>query len=743
MEKQRLKQHKERTSWRYFFPFQLLVLHIKKNHLLLVLWALLFGFATQFIAAKFGVPQQFLVPEYRGASGIVSFGIVGFALGGFITGFNLYTYIMHGYRFPFIATLSRPFHKFSLNNFVLPALFIITYAICSFRFQVNNELIAPAKAAINIFSLFVGITFFQLLSYFYFSLTNKDASAFGKGQKRFAQEKAPVESILHPKMRWSRWRNRTIKWHVETYMSRVHKLSRARDSQHYDKAILERVFSQNHINASRFEVALIISFLIIGFFRNYEYCVIPAAASALLFFTIIIMLLSVLHSWIKGWTLTIFIALFIGLNFFYTEFKWISVESRAIGLNYQTEPTPYHPHLIKTSQDTIKKDIAQTIQILENWKKKTGEARPKLVVIDCSGGGSRSAFWTMRSLLYADSICNNNLLDHTVMFTGASGGMFGAAYLRELMWLQQTEDINIQDTVYSERMAKDLLNPVILSIATNDWFIRLNKIQDGENTYTQDRATTFETQFHRNTNNILNKRLEDYSAAEFDATIPMMILSPTIVNDGRRLLISAQPMSYLTSKSTIHSLPEDIEYSRFFARHQPGRLQWVTALRMNATFPYIFPMTSMPTEPKMEIMDAGLRDNFGMKTTAQFLHTFRDWIEENTSGVIIVQARDLPKYMDLGNKESSLFGKFTAPLGTIYGNMTKSQDYNNDQMLEYLRSGYPTAIDLVSFELHQDPETQISLSWHLTQREKAHIRQATTNNYYLQQLEVLRSLLEK
>jgi len=96
---------------RFFFPFQLLILHFKKNHFLLFFWLLLFGFTTGVLASKFGVPQQFLIPEYRGASGILSFYIVGFALGGFITAFNLYSYIMHGYRFPFIATLNRSLSK--------------------------------------------------------------------------------------------------------------------------------------------------------------------------------------------------------------------------------------------------------------------------------------------------------------------------------------------------------------------------------------------------------------------------------------------------------------------------------------------------------------------------------------------------------------------------------------------------------------------------------------------------------
>lgn len=591
----------------------------------------------------------------------------------------------------------------------------------------------------NLTAFVAGVVLFQLISYIYFTYTNKDATAFIKA-RRIKSE--PVDAMLHHRTVWYK-KTRTARWHVETYMSSIHKINLARESSHYTKAILEQVFSQNHINAARFELVLVVSFLLVGFLRVYEFFIIPAAASSILLFTMMLMLLSALHSWIKGWTLTIFIVLLIALNFFHKDLKWLTLESKAIGMNYETGRTPYQPQHIQTSEIKVREDIAHTVAILEKWKKKLGQDKPAMVIIDCSGGGTRSAYWTMRSIQYAQRLCENKLLDHTVLFTGASGGMFGAAYIRELMLQEQSGKASVLDTVACENMAKDLLNPVILSLATNDWFFRFRKVDDGNFSYSADRATAFEQQFHKNTHRILDKRLVDYTQPEQEAIIPMMVLSPTIVNDGRRLLISAQPMSYLTKNINHTGLPEDIEFTSFFRQHEPERLQWLTALRMNATFPYIFPMTTLPSEPAMEIMDAGIRDNFGMKTTAQFIHSLQDWIGQNCSEVVILQVRDLPKYMDLGAEESSLFSKFTAPLGSIYGNMTKGQDYNNDQMLEYLRTGFPVPIHLISFELAQTVETHVSLSWHLTQSEKKHIRQATNDNLFLQQMEVLRSIIKR
>src|SRR5438045_1014070 len=108
----------------YSFPIQLLIALLKKNYLLLMYWVVLFGWITGSMSNTFGIPYLFLDPEYMGYVGFSSFFIMGFATGCFIMVFNISSYIVNGYRFPFIATLSRPFLKFSLNNFIIPLLFV-------------------------------------------------------------------------------------------------------------------------------------------------------------------------------------------------------------------------------------------------------------------------------------------------------------------------------------------------------------------------------------------------------------------------------------------------------------------------------------------------------------------------------------------------------------------------------------------------------------------------------------------
>jgi hypothetical protein len=186
-------------------------------------------------------------------------------------------------------------------------------------------------------------------------------------------------------------------------------------------------------------------------------------------------------------------------------------------------------------------------------------------------------------------------------------------------------------------------------------------------------------------------------------------------------------------------IQENVEFARLYSEHDAMRLHFSSALRMNATFPYVTPMAVLPSEPVMEVMDAGIRDNFGWKTTYRFIYEMRDWIESNTSGVVIVQVRDLPRDKELGERSSTLINKFSAPLGGIYGNLTRTQDYNGDEVLQVMKGELRVPIETIQFQLEQSREVQVSLSWHLTQSEKNYIRNAVYEPYFQSELERLKA----
>ena len=741
----------QRRQWRYFFPFQLLLLHLKKNHFLLGVWVLLFAVVTGNLGQGIGIPQQFLVPEYLGHTGMLSFAMLGFSIGGFISGYNLFTYMRHGYRFPVIATLSRPFHKFCINNFLLPAIFIVVYLIASARFQSIRECIPPVHVILNLFAFLVALVFFQFLSYFYFLYTNKEATAFGsheEGDASKGSEDSPVDSTIHSPMHWISNRLIGHKWRVDSYMSSVVRVSWARDGRHYKREILQRVFRQNHINASRFELLILISFLFLGAMASNEWFILPAAASLMLFFTMLIMVISALHSWLRGWTLTVVVAFVALLNLAHNHLTWFHNPTKAYGLNYEVAPVAYQPTSMFIDSMEVQADVTHTEDILHRRLHAVvsdGLTKPKLVILNHSGGGTRSAYWTMRAIPYADSICNGKLLKQTVLMTGASGGLVGAAYLRELMLQMESGRVDLNDPQYRENMGMDLLNPVMLAATTGDWFIRYRRLNDDGYSYSKDRATALEEQLERNTGGAFNKRLGDYTLPEKEGRIPLLILTPTIANDGRRLIVGSQPYGYLCSDSKLPNedgiLNENIEFARMFSAHDAMHLRFASALRMNATFPYVTPMALLPSEPPLEIIDAGIRDNYGWKTTCRFIHAMRSWIEANTSGVVIVQVRDLPRDKDLKDDSSTLFSTFSAPLEGIYGNLTRTQDYTGEEALQLLKSGLQVPVETIRFQLEQSKEQQVSLSWHLTRAEKNYIYQSVEEDFFKSELNRLKKLL--
>lgn len=717
----------------FFFPVQLLVLHVKKNHFLLFFWLLLFGYTTGVLGGKYGVDHQFLFPEYFGRNSPMAFFILGFTLGGFVLAFNLYSYILHGFRFPFIATLNRPFLKFTYNNFIIPVAFVITWCAQSYRLQMEEELVSVPEAMANIAGMLLGLLIFSFLMLLYFGLTNQSAPKLSRKMGHATEGENLVTATLHKRGNWYPSDRRSRIWRVETYLSNPFSVKLARPTVHYDRALLERVFSQNHINASILEVVLIATFVLIGAFGRNDFFIIPAAASVFIFFSMLLMLVSALFSWVRGWTFSLLVGLLVLINFTYDDYSLFNRPSRAYGMDYSEEPATYDRTYIyrQNFQDSLAfADMRHGLEMLEHWKARQGVEKPPLVLVQCSGGGSRSALWSYATLSRMDSLLDGGLMKHAFMITGSSGGMLGAAYFRELKMREAAgERVNPWAEKHQDAISRDLLNPLIFSMATNDCFIRFRSYAYENQRYTLDRGSMFEDRLHKNTGFVLEKSLGAYAEAEYWAEIPWMVLSPTITRDGRRLIISSQPAAYLTQNESANvkgsnAVPEDVEYLRLFERHDPLNLRFSSALRMNATFPYVLPPVSLPSEPPVEVMDAGMRDNFGMKTTLQMLFTYREWIQNNCREVIILQVRDLQKDFSTAASGQTLVGQFTAPLGAVYGNFTRMQDFGHDEHLRYLEGWLDKPVTVVMFSLYQDPEEKISLSWHLTQAEKMRIRRA-------------------
>lgn len=738
----------------YFFPFQLLVMQLKKSQTILVFWLFLFAYITGSMAYKYGIPHLFLYPEYLGEVSFLSHLIVGFSCGVFIMSYNISAYIINGFRFPFIATLSRPFVKFCYNNSLIPWVFTITYIWNIFQFQSTVELIDTEQILVHILGFLAGNLLFIGLSTLYFVSTNRSILnlKITKTSKEKKGQRA-VRDFIHRPSRWDKLLNRQSRWKIETYLSSPFRISLARSSKHYDRETIHEVFSQNHINASFFEIACVLTILLIGWFKDVSFFVIPASASLFLLFSIILMLASAIHSWVRGWALTIFVLAFFALHYATTR-SWISFENQAYGMNYDGPKANYSEEfLLELARDKYERqeDIEHGIQVLENWKRKAAQGtdeKPRMIIINASGGGLRAMLWTTLSMLHLDAEMDGELMSHLHLITGSSGGMIGAAYVRELFLNDlQPKNFSQQIDSISSAISRDILNPVALNLVTGDMIYNFQHFEDGNYKYKKDRAYAFEQTLNKNVSGLFNKRLRDYSAIETEARIPMMIFTPTIINDARRLVISAQPTSYMMDnvpKERVKTNPliEHIEFKRFFAEQDADNVRFSSVMRMSATFPYILPSVALPSKPQIRIMDSGIRDNYGLTSTLKYLYTFRKWISENTSGVAILQIRDkFKRYEAKSRNTESLLGNLTSPLDNFYSNWTNVQTFEQDQMLQYAESWFDGEIDVVPFQLKNDPTQRISLSWHLTNTEKKYVRQSLHIAENKEALEIVKDLI--
>lgn len=733
-----------------FFPLQLLLLHLKKSHLLIIIWLILFGFVSQNLAMKFGVPYLFLSPEYLGKVNWLSFLLLGFSVGGFFMAYHLYSYILLGRSFPFIATLGRPFYKFSINNSTIPILFYFVLVYNIFEVQSNEELREGSEILVDVLSLTGGIILFILLAVLYFFKTNWDISKLRmRREKRKRRLYTLVGSLFSRNNYWfDTPRNRV--YQPSYYLTLPFKFHKARDASHYKKEVIRDVFRQNHLNASIFEVMIIISFVGLGFLQEYQYFQIPSSASFMLLFTFALMLLTIFYSWFNGWALSLIAIIFLVLNLISIHGTWLQPKNYAYGLSYANKADYQLDNLKEIQHDSAdyQFDVKHHEAILDRWHKKASELqgtdKPKLILINCSGGGLRSAMWTFYILQQLDVETNGKFMACTHMITGASGGMIGASYYRQLFLDAQKSEMDLSQEKYLTNISKDLLNRVAFNIATHDIFLRYRKFNLEGKEYLKDRGYSFETQLNENTEFVMDKELNDYFMPEYKSRIPLMIFSPTIINDGRRMIIGSQPYGFLNGpyiKNKVEG-PENVEYTKLFAKNQAGKTRFTTVLRMNSTFPYILPMVTLPTKPEIQVMDAGIRDNYGAKTTVRYIKALEAWLKENTSGIVLVEIRDINKDYDIDTAAKlTLFDRLMKPLSNFYGNYHHAQEFNSIELIESIQSS-DLPIELITFQLRKDPSEMISLSWHLTQREKNDIKRIFQNEKNQTQLEYLIDLLE-
>jgi hypothetical protein len=723
------------------FSVQLLLLHLRRNTLLLLVWLLLILMMSGLLGPRLGLQYLFLDPGYLETDGFWPFLFLGLAFGFFTMSWNLSTYLLIGGYFSFLASLSRPFFKFCINNALLPLGVFLFYCGLVVRFHrpiTGEESWMMQETIESLSGLILGLVISLFLYALYFNITNRDISYYqpkfrevppnmGPGQSRSssgyrayrAQPLAPVLMRLYDNP-----------YHVTNYLNERLKTRLVRSVAHYDSSMLLSIFRQNHTNAILLQFFTIVLLAGLGLLIDQPFFQIPAGASFLILLSLVVAIIGAISYWFSEWRFILLVLLIVGFNLF-TSTPFFHHGNQAYGLDY-SEYAPYQESNLMTlyGSDTLAKDIAVTTEILENWQARQREEKPPLFVICASGGGLTAALWATHVAQTIEACSDGKLLKHTALMTGASGGEIGLAYLREAYL--NDPDFTFNDVSRLDRISRDLLNPVGSSLVSNDLFLPFTKVKIGGRSYRRDRAYGFEQELIQNLGGGMDKPLAAYRGPEYRADIPLLFVTPSIVEDGRRLVISPQGVSYMTApaaalRGDLSLRPDMVDFRRLLPHQSPDSLRFTTALRMNATYPYVLPLVKLPTRPVIRLMDAGYRDNYGIASAVRFLTVFKDWIRDNTSGVHLIQIsafRDEPVVDP--DARTGVIDNLIRPVG-VAGNILGVQILDQEVLLGQLSDLLgPEMFHLYRFN-YEPPagdRLQTSVSLHLTERERWQVLRA-------------------
>ena len=239
------------------------------------------------------------------------------------------------------------------------------------------------------------------LTVIYFILFNRNVHRFLGGLKDKAKQRLlnldisldVLDDPIHDDKQWP----------VETYFANPFQVRLVRNVEHYDPGLIKRVINQNNKNG--FVVIVLSLAVLVGFSMKIDdpYFRVPAAASILLFFTILMALSAALGYWFKGWRLMALILIILGANFV-SSYDVVVYKTKLFGMDYGKEVQVYDNNVLDSlaTNTIIEADIEYGMEMLKKWKRKMfrkyGERKPKMVLIATSGGGSRSGYWSMHAL---------------------------------------------------------------------------------------------------------------------------------------------------------------------------------------------------------------------------------------------------------------------------------------------------------------------------------------------------------
>ncbi|MEN2992103.1 MAG: hypothetical protein ABDH91_00925 [Bacteroidia bacterium] len=627
----------------------------------MLLWTVLWLMALGQIGTSFGVHLLFYNP---GAGPTPTFWDTctwGIAYALFTLAYHFTTYLLDGHHAGFLLREPRPFLQYTLNNSLLPLTFWLYYLHCYTQYHARE---------VNFWWQLLGhaVGFLGMLLGMLFLMDSLAKDIFRLGKLGLLSPHQIYHQIAHARPEYT-----PVRYYLAipggirpTWLGKV-----------LQRRALTLLLLRYHRNAFILEVGLLGLIALWGYIQQIVEVYLSAASAFLVLWAILCMMIGAVAFWLRrwgGWA----ILLLVGGGAAVLYQPIFQAWSSAYGLRYKASG-------LRPSPPAREKDSLGLVECIARRAARQERPKAPLVWIQVSGGGWRSAFWTLRHLQYLDSLSGGRLWRRTLAISGASGGLIGAALWRELGLFYPERRWDPSEPFY---LTQDALNPIVstglVGLLSPTAFFYDSVV--GES-YLRGRGYAFEQALIRNARAFYRRRLGDYAPFERAAECPLLFITPTLLQEGKPLLISSQSCSILTAEGVLRELRQLVP--------DADQLHLVTALRMNAAFPFVLPPVRLPTQPfPQEVIDAGAIDNFGELIALQFLWKMRHALAQHAERIILIQIRDLPLSPGGPTEEPRTpLEELAQRLGGIYSSVTVARQRLLHLAYDFLQAAYPIPIE--------------------------------------------------
>lgn len=370
----------------------------------------------------------------------------------------------------------------------------------------------------------------------------------------------------------------------------------------------------------------------------------------------------------------------------------------------------------KYDAEDFKKAIEKRLEYQGEEKEKT------LVVVCASGGGIQAAGWTVQVLTGLQDMLGNSFTKSIGFISSVSGGSVGTMY-----YLDRFADKGYPESKEFENIFKsateDSLDAVGWGLAYPDlWrIIGLPFLAPKM----CDRAAAMVTDWQGELKNPNSKQfLSTWGEQILNGKIPIPIFNATLVEDGRRFLIS--PMTF-----DKHSINKSVDFNTLYAGYD---IDVVTAARLSATFSYVSPISRYVSENEnpernYHIADGGYFDNSGMVTMVEWLN---EWLDPqkglNIKRVLLLQINAFPESTSSKSTiEGGWFQAIIGPLLTLFSVRDTTQLSRVSTEVKLLKQRWENQVKIAYCPIFfpkngKNGEYKPPLSWTLTEKQKQNIK---------------------